>query len=379
MSRIVRLAVAVVVIGAGIDLSAGVLSSVAPARASTVRVGHPGLIYTNRIIGPARASVGSHRRLVAKKLAAPRITKDPLSVTVASGNKVSFKARASGPPAPSVKWELSTNKGVTFTAIAGATANTYSFTTTVGENGHEYRAVFTSSAGTATTTAATLTVTAPPVITKNPSNVTVTAGATASFTAAATGSPTPTVHWEVSTNGGDSFTSVTGATATTYLFTTSAGESGDRYEAVFTNSLGTATTGAATLTTTTPTTAPVITTDPSNVTVTAGTTAGFTAAATGYPTPTVQWEVSTDAGSSFTAITGATATTYSFTTTTGENGDQYEAVFTNSVGAATTTAATLTVTTPPVVTTNPSSVTVAAGAAAGFTAAATGSPTPTVQ
>ena len=47
------------------------------------------------------------------------------------------------------------------------------------------------------------------------------------------------------------------------------------------------------------------------------------------------------------AVTGATATTYSFTATTGENGDQYEAVFTNSAGAATTTAATLTVTRPP--------------------------------
>ena len=92
------------------------------------------------------------------------------------------------------------------------------------------------------------------------------------------------------------------------------------------------------------------------MTVASGHTATFTAAATGSPTPTVQWEVSTNGGTTFTPVSGATATTYSFTATTGQNGDQYEAVFTNSAGTATTAAATLTVTdTPPAVTTNPSS------------------------
>ena len=61
-----------------------------------------------------------------------------------------------------------------FTSISGATATTYSFTTTAGQNGYEYEAVFTNAVGTATTTAATLTVTAPttaPTITANPSSV----------------------------------------------------------------------------------------------------------------------------------------------------------------------------------------------------------------
>ncbi len=61
----------------------------------------------------------------------------------------------------------------------------------------------------------------------------------------------------------------------------------------------------------------------------------------------MQWELSTNAGTTFIPISGATATTYSFTTTAGESGDEYEAVFTNSVGTATTTAATLTVTSSP--------------------------------
>ena len=59
--------------------------------------------------------------------------------------------------------------------------------------------------------------------------------------------------------------------------------------------------------------------------------------------PTVQWELSTDGGQTFNAISGATSTTYSFTTNAGENGNEYEAVFTNPAGSATSAAALLTV------------------------------------
>src|SRR5882724_1744004 len=59
---------------------------------------------------------------------------------------------------------------------------------------------------------------------------------------------------------------------------------------------------------------PTITTQPANQTVTAGQTATFTAAATGSPTPTVQWQVSTDGGTTFSNVSGATSTTLSFTT-----------------------------------------------------------------
>ena len=71
--------------------------------------------------------------------------------------------------------------------------------------------------------------------------------------------------------------------------------------------------------------------------------ATFTAAASGSPTPTVQWEVSTNGGATFAPIAGATAATYTFTTALSNSGNQYEAVFTNSAGSATTTSATLTV------------------------------------
>src|SRR5690348_4783604 len=89
--------------------------------------------------------------------------------------------------------------------------------------------------------------------------------------------------------------------------------------------------------------APYITTQPANQTVTAGQTATFTAAATGSPAPTVQWQVSSNGGGTFSNLSGATSTTLSFTTAGSQNGYKYQAVFTNSAGSATTASATLTI------------------------------------
>src|ERR1019366_3435858 len=100
------------------------------------------------------------------------VTTNPTSQSIAAGSSVSFTAAASGIPTPTVQWQISTNGGATFTNIGGATSTTLSFVVSVGQNGNQYQAVFTNTVGTATTTAATLTVTAGPVITTNPTNVT---------------------------------------------------------------------------------------------------------------------------------------------------------------------------------------------------------------
>ena len=89
--------------------------------------------------------------------------------------------------------------------------------------------------------------------------------------------------------------------------------------------------------------APYITAQPTNQTVTAGQPATFTAAATGSPAPTVQWQVSTDGGVTFNNLGGATSTTLSFTTAVSQNGNKYRAVFTNTAGSVNSTAASLTV------------------------------------
>ena len=92
--------------------------------------------------------------------------------------------------------------------------------------------------------------TAPPRVTLNPTDVTSTAGDPASFTANATGSPSPTVQWQVSIDGGSTWADVTSnasAQTTSLVFTTYTGQGGYEYRAVFTNPYGTAISAVATL------------------------------------------------------------------------------------------------------------------------------------
>jgi hypothetical protein len=316
---------------------------------------------------------------------APAVTQNPTNLTVNAGQQATFTAAATGAPPPTVIWQLSFDGGAVYHDIAWATSTTLTFTTDSSHNGYLFRAKFTNSTGTATTTVATLTVTAgPPVITQNPVNMTRAPGQQAAFTAAATGAPPMTVIWQVSTNDGATYNNIQWAKSTTISFTTLASHNGYLFRAVFTNSNGSSTTTAAILTVTPGgPVGPSITQNPSNQTVTAGQQATFHALANGEPTPAVIWQVSTNGGATYNNINWATSTTLSFTTVSSHNGFLFRAEFTNSAGVATSSAAMLTVNpggpVAPAVTQNPSNRTVAAGQQASFTALANGEPPPTVQ
>ena len=95
----------------------------------------------------------------------PSVTTNPISQTVTYGvPSVMFTASANGTPAPNVQWQIST--GGPFTDIGGATNTALTILNpTFAMSGNQYRAVFTSSCapGTATSTAATLTVNQAPL------------------------------------------------------------------------------------------------------------------------------------------------------------------------------------------------------------------------
>ena len=306
----------------------------------------------------------------------PVITEQPDNQVICDGALASFTATASGMPVPTVQWQVSTNGGVSFSDIGGETNTTYSFNVNQADNNNQYRAVFTTNGCSTTTSAATLTVNPVPVITEQPDNQVICDGALASFTATASGMPVPTVQWQVSTNGGVSFSDIGGETNTTYSFNVNQADNNNQYRAVFTTNGCSSTTAAATLTVNQ---APAITQQPANQVVCDGAVASFTATASGMPVPTVQWQVSTNGGVSFSDIGGETNTTYSFNASQADNNNQYRAVFTNTCGIATTDAATLTVNQTPVIIEQPDNQVVCLGATAIFTAAASGIPTPTVQ
>ncbi len=305
-------------------------------------------------------------------VAMPVVTTNPTSQSVVVGTTVNFTAAANG--ASTTQWQLSTNGGGVWNSISGATAATYSVTATATMSGYQYRVLFTNASGSATSSAATLTVGTPITITSNPQSTAVAAGTSVTFTTSAIGSPVPTVQWQVSSDHAATWTNVAGATATSYAVTATAAISGYEYRAVFNSVFGTAATSPATLTISA---APAITANPTNQAVAAGATANFTASASGATS--TQWQLSTNGGSTWTNIVGATAASYSVTTSATMSGYQYRVLFSSPSGSATTSAATLTVGTPITITSNPQSKSVAANASVTFTTSAVGSPAPTVQ
>jgi hypothetical protein len=87
-----------------------------------------------------------------------------------------------------------------------------------------------------------------------------------------------------------------------------------------------------------------VTTQPLSQTVASGTTVTFSAAASGTPAPTVQWQVSVDGGEVWITVPGLTTPSISGAPTPFLNGWEFRALFTNVAGSAATNAATLTVT-----------------------------------
>jgi alpha-tubulin suppressor-like RCC1 family protein len=221
-----------------------------------------------------------------------------------------------------------------------------------------------------------------PTITTQPVGQSVFAGQDASFSALAPGLPTPTVQWQVSTDGGATFSPVSGATSDTLTIAgATLSENGNRYRAVFTNSVGSATSNSALLTVNSGT--PVVTVQPANQSGLVGSVASFTAAASGSPAPTVQWQYSTDGGSTWIdcPVNAMSNTVQIGIWASFENGWLVRAVFTNGSGSATSNTALLTVTpdTAPVVTVQPANQSGPVGSVASFTASASGGPAPTVQ
>src|SRR3974377_2405623 len=138
-----------------------------------------------------------------------------------------------------------------------------------------------------------------PTITTQPANQTVTAGQTATFTVAASGTAPLSYQWEK--NG----VSIIGATSSSYTTpATTSVDNGATFVAVVSNSAGNITSNAATLTVNAAAVPPTIVTQPMSQTVTVGQTATFTVVASGAVPLSYQWQKNGGANS------GATSASY---------------------------------------------------------------------
>jgi Ig-like domain-containing protein len=262
---------------------------------------------------------------------APSITTQPVNQTVTAGQSATFTVAASGTAPLSYQWQ---KNGAN---IAGATSASYTTRATASsDSGSTFDVVVSNTAGTATSSPATLTVSAAPVapsITTQPVNQSVSAGQSATFSVVASSTAPLSYQWQK--NGAN----IVGATSASYTTpATASSDSGSMFDVVVSNSFGTATSSSATLTVTVAATAPTITTQPLSQSVTAGQTATFSVTASGTAPLSYQWK------KNGTALTGATSSSYTTpATASSDNGAQFTVIVSNTSGSATSNAATLTV------------------------------------
>ena len=187
----------------------------------------------------------------------------------------------------------------------------------------------------------------PPVIATQPADQSVLSGSAASFSVDATGADPLAYQWSRSADG-TTFTAIAGATGSTYSVGAAAtSQSGTHYRVVVSNNVASVTSGSARLTVTAAAAAPAVTTQPGDQAVVTPATAVFQAAASGTPPPTVQWQLSTDAGVSWNNIAGATAASYTTPATVlADDGQRFRAMFSNSAATVTSNAARLIVSAP---------------------------------
>jgi len=214
---------------------------------------------------------------------APTIATQPQSQTVAAGSTATFSVMASGTAPLSYQWS---KNGA---AISGATNSSYTTPATVsGDNGATFTVTVSNSAGSQTSNAATLTVTAAPVaptIATQPQSQTVTVGSMATFSVVASGTAPLSYQWS------KSGTAITGATSASYTTpATVSGDNGATFTVKVSNSAGSQTSNAATLTVN-PASGVTVTVSPRRVGLTTSEPQTFTATVTGNANTSVTWSV----------------------------------------------------------------------------------------
>lgn len=304
---------------------------------------------------------------VTASAVAPNITTHPAPASVVVGSNAAFAVVATGVPTPTYQWQRKAVGAADWTNLAndsgysGVTSpNLTVVQPTLAASGDLFRVVVANGVSPdATSHEVALTVssgTVAPLITTPPVSKSVGLGADATFTVVVTGTPTPTVKWQIKLFGTSAWIDLTttpnytGITTTTLTVkSVTAGMSGDQFRAVATN--GTAPDATSDPATLTIVASPTITGHPQSVTFPVGGTAAFAVLANGTGSLAYQWQRRV-AGSEVWQDLVANAIYTDVNTVTlrvvgvlfAMNGDQFRCVVTDSIGSAASNPATLTVT-----------------------------------
>ncbi|MBS1743486.1 MAG: M36 family metallopeptidase [Bacteroidetes bacterium] len=298
------------------------------------------------------------------------ITSQPTTFSGCEGTNATFSVTATG-TANTYQWQVSTDNGVTFTNLPGATAATLTLNNIIGGMDHyQYHVIISSCTGVPlVSNSVMLNVFIPAAFTTQPSNVTACPSTNAVFSVVANGS-TLSYQWQVSTNGGATFTNIAGATSATLTIpNVSAADNNNQYQVIINNTCtGGITSNAVVLSVSS---VASINSQPVNTTACVGSPVSIPATASGTA---YQWEVSTNGGTTFSPVPGANAPTLDLTNITQSmDGNQYHLVVsTCGPNAITSNNITLTVVTPISVSTQPTGQNACAGSNVSFTVTAAG-------
>gem|GEM_PF-488233 len=217
---------------------------------------------------------------VNEPLSSPEILTQPSAVNATEGDAASFTIAATANPDPAYQW---LKDG---TAIAGANEPTYSLSAVTLDDAGQYSVSLSNSEGSVTSNAATLVVNealSAPAFLSQPSGVNATEGDTATFTIAATGNPDPVYQWF------KDGAAIAGATQATLSLPSVTLSDAGLYSATAANSEASVESAAAALVVNEALSAPVILSQPQEVTGLVGQTITFTVEAVGNPAPQYQW------------------------------------------------------------------------------------------
>lgn len=247
----------------------------------------------------------------------PAITQQPTNQTVNEGGKLTLSVVASN--ATGYQWKKDGED------ISSATSATYTKQSVVPSDAGSYTCVVSGEGGTSVTSdAATVTVNALPVITKQPSNQTINEGGNISLAVTATGA----TGYQWKKDGSD----IPSATKATYSKSGALPADAGSYTCVVTGAGGSVTSNPATVTVKA---LPVITQQPANQEITEGETLTLNVVATGATG--YQWKKGGE------NILNATTATYTKESATADDAGSYTCVVTSAGGSVTSSAATVTV------------------------------------
>jgi len=281
----------------------------------------------------------------------PSITRQPTNQTVVVGSNATFQVSANGTVPLNYQWLFNASSPV------GGSSNALTLASAQVSQAGNYSVVVTNTAGSVTSSVASLNVLVPPSMTLQPSNQTAIVGGNVNLQGSASGTTPLSYQWYF--NG----TASPGANGTVLALTNLQTNQAGNYSLVATNTAGAATSTVAHVTVLMP---PSINSQPTNQTVVIGGSAGFQVSASGTSPLDYQWWFN---GSN---AVGNNANLLTITNAQTSQGGTYSVVITNSAGSVTSSVAMLTVGTPPSISQQPSSVTVVQGQNATFTVAAGG-------